>query len=281
MANQEPRLKTDIKRTQRQQTYSKLYFPELRSSIFAILSGQKDIYAELKVKHNDEIRLLHDEYFGTKQNDEIQHPIRLNFTEVGITLSLIKKPEGENDQPLELLYLRLTWQENEALLTIIAKALNQITLICTRKIFPLSSDPRFRGIYNIETNPLYEYYAIVYAMYSKLKLSETLPPCYIQILMAGEKITYNCLVEQIRYIVELPENIKAHFKGDIVKLHSYRTEQLDHEGQAYIREVSFMALFLIDFPGKRFTQKLQTQAGVRQVFENDRFINIESDATVV
>lgn len=279
--NQEPKLKTEIPRKANQQTYSELYFPELRSTIFSILTGKKEIYSELKVNVEDELLKLSDAYeqLLVKMSDHTS--IRFVFVENGIHLFGVKRAEKEADRLPDALYLRLDWNVDSILLTLIAKALNALILICTRKIPTLSSDTqRFKFVSNIETNPLYEYYAIIFAMYNKLNLGATLPRSYLQVLMSRKRVNYNSLVMAIKYVTTFPATVTDYFKGDIIKNQTYRYNRgTDSEGGQVIEEDTCVSLFLVDYTGQKFTQKLSFVVGQRQQFSNERFIEIDSDAT--
>lgn len=277
--NQEPKLRTEISRKPHQQTYNELYFPELRSSIFAILSGQKDIFAELKIPVNDELNKLSNGYQVVLSEAQEPISIKFDFTETGISLSGIRKFEKEEEPKPDLLYLKLTWDDDVVLLTLIARALHTLILICTRTIPNLSSDmQRFKLVSTIETNPLYEYYAVIFAMYIKLNMKNVLPKSHVQVLMSRKRVTYNSLVQALRYVITLPPVITDFFNGDIVKQHTYRLNRgTDKDGNQVVEDISYIALFLVDFTGQKFTQKLSFQVGPKQQFTSTRFIEMDSD----
>jgi len=277
--NQEPKLRTEIPRKSNQQTYNELYFPELRSSIFAILSGQKDIYAELKVTVNDELTALSNGYQAALTAAKEPISIKFDFTDDGISLSGIKKFEQNADRQPEILYLNLTWTNDTVLLTLIARALHALILVCTRTIPNLSSDmQRFKLVSTIETNPLYEYYAVIFAMYVKLNLRNTLPKSHVQVLMSRKRVNYNSLVQALRYVITLPPVVIDFFNGDIIQRHAYRLNRgIDADGNQVIEDISYIALFLVDFTGQKFTQKLSFQVGQKQQFTSNRFIELDSD----
>lgn len=279
--NQEPKLRTEILRNANQQTYSELYFPELRSTILSILTGKKEIYSELKVNVEDELLKLSTAYEELLVKMPNHTSVRLVFVEDGIALFGVKRTEKGTDRVPDALYLKLDWVIDSVLLTFIAQALNALILICTRKIPTLSSDiQRFKSISNIETNPLYEYYAIIFAMYKRLNLGATLPRSYLQVLMSRKRVNYNSLVMAIKYVTTFPATVIDYFKGDIIKNQTYRFNRgTDADGNQVIEEDTCVSLFLVDYTGQKFTQKLSFVVGQRQQFSNERFIEIDSDAT--
>lgn len=279
--NQEPKLRTEIQRNANQQTYSELYFPELRSTIFSILIGKKETYSELKVNVEDELLKLSAAYEELLVKMPNHTSVRFVFVEDGIALFGVKRTEKGTDRVPDALYLKLDWVTDSVLLTFIAQALNALILICTRKIPTLSSDiQRFKSISNIETNPLYEYYSIIFAMYKKLNLGATLPKSYLQVLMSRKRVNYNSLVMAIKYVTTFPATVTDYFKGDIIKNQTYRFNRgTDADGNQIIEEDTCISLFLVDYTGQKFTQKLSFIVGPKQQFSNERFIEIDSDAT--
>ncbi|UJG27954.1 VP10 [Bercke-Baary Melophagus reo-like virus] len=299
MTTQEAKLKNDIPRTEKYYNYSELYFPDLRSNIFSIFTGDKPFIEKILKTKYDIIMELNQDYQGVKEHEQLSNdvPIQVEFTDDGLSISIIIKEENGEEKNMKIRMVQfccLDWDKDVILLTILAKALNEIVLQCTRLIPKLINNRAvFKNINLIETNPVYEYMALVYAMYKMLHLTESLPGCYVQALMGRKRITYNMLCHTLKYNTKLPEQVKDWFSNtDIVKKQTYVTNRrqvltnqtvstlTNENDNLSTYEVTHWVLHLIDYTGQKFFQRLQFQYGPKRIYSDDRYVLIDADTEI-
>lgn len=301
MTTQEAKLKNDIPRKEEHAKYSELYFPDLRSTVFSIFTGDRNVI-ERFVQIPNEVKLeLDDDYKAVKEalNISSDVPIQVEFTDLGLAIKVIVKKENPEDGKTNVSiveFVCLDWESDFDVLNVLSKALNELVLQCTRSIPKLVNNrANFRNINLIETNPIYDYMVLVYSLYKKLKIDETLPGCYIQTLMARRKITYNMLCHTLKYSTKLPELVKKWFSDPtIVKKQDYvkkitdnenntkneQEEIQDNQNHTVEHQDNKWALHLIDYTGQKFSQRLEFQYSPKRVYINDRYVNLDGDSSI-
>lgn len=295
MTTQEAKMKNDIPRNERNNVYHELYYPNLRFDMFNLLSGNIDYANTIMKDVPTSYSMLTDAYAETKQDNELTTdiPIQFTFTDDGMNFSVIIKKELEDaDDKIvdiyECVYLSLKWTEDNELLTFIAKALSELVLQCTRGIPKLFLNRQnFRTVTLIESNPIYEQMAFVFAMHIKLKLQDSLPKCYIQCLMSRKRVTYNQLCHNLRFCTTMPETLKGWFENEklveeqVIRQFKPQEEQNNTETPvADEDQPKQWVLKMIDYSGQKFTQRLNLNVGPRRVFNNDRCIDFDADVSV-
>lgn len=302
MTTQEAKIKNDIPRKSQHTTYNELYFPDLRSTIFSLFTGDKDLVFKILKEQTECLQPLKLNYDAVIEAEGLPRntPIQIEFTDEGIELIMINKQYNEGEtrpQINEITFYVLSWDEDVEILTILARTMNEIMLQCTRLIPTLINQRQnFKTVSTIESNPIYEYMVFTYSMYKMLKLDDSLPGCYIQTLMARKRITYNMLCHTLKYSTNLPENVTNWFsKENIVKKQIYtiknkqfdkkqnKNKQNEEDEEHQVdepNEVNQWALHLIDYTGQKFSQRLQLQLAPKKIFENDRCIIINGDLSI-
>jgi hypothetical protein len=302
MTTQEAKIKNDIPRKSQHTTYNELYFPDLRSTIFSLFTGDKDLVFKILKEQTECLQNLKSQYDAVIEAEHLptNSPIQIEFTDNGIELLVIQKQyhDGESRPQINLItYLVLSWYDDVEVLTMLAKTMNEIMLQCTRLIPTLINQRKnFKTVSTIESNPIYEYMVFTYSMYKMLKMDDSLPGCYVQTLMARKRITYNMLCHTLKYSTNLPESVTNWFsKENIVKKQSYilmnkqsdkkyNLENQNKDDEEVQNEepnaISQWALHLIDYTGQKFSQRLQLQLAPKKIFENDRCIIIDGDLSI-
>lgn len=299
MTTQEAKLKHDIPRKQIHNYYSELYFPSLRSNIFSLMTGDQEIIETVLKRTYPNLESLNKNYIAAKNEQQLTTdvPLQLEFVDQGLSFELVVREQTNQDEVSHVTYFQyqiLNWQTDKDLLIILAKALNEMILQCTRRIPTLIRDSQnFRNISLIETNPVYEYMALVYSLYKSLNMVEALPACYIQTLMARKRVSYNMLCHTLKYSINLPESVKTWFdSNDIVREQIFKRKipsinaniapdnKIENELVYEFEESKQWALHLIDYAGLKFSQKLQFQFSRKRVYDNDRYVNIDGDKSV-
>lgn len=306
MTTQEAKIKTDIPRKEEHNKFSELYFPNLKSTLFSILSGDGNIIESIAKTITPGILEINENYHAFKEENKLTAdiPIQVEFRDDGFEINVVtfEQKAGVAKPKVNLIQIAcFDWQKDVETLTILAKCINETVLQCTRLIPKLINNrAQFKSINLIETNPVYDVMVLVFSMYKMLGIDESLPGCYIQALMARKRITYNMLCHTLKYSTDLPEPIKAWFKQDnIVRkpdvfipqkpvvLEPSKNENKDETSlQPEIQvqtppiQPQQWALHLIDYTGQKFTQKLSYQYSPRRTFDNDRFITIDGDLSI-
>ena len=306
MTTQEAKLKNDIPRKEEHNKFSELYFPNLKSTLFSILSGDGNTIETIAKKTTTVITEINENYHAFKDENGLTSdiPIQVEFTDDGFEINVVTfEPKPGSTKPkVNLTQIAcLDWHKDVETLTILAKCINETVLQCTRLIPKLINNRvQFKGINLIETNPVYDVMVLVFSMYKMLGMDESLPGCYVQALMARKRITYNMLCHTLKYSTDLPEPIKAWFKQDnivrkqdvftpqkpVIQEHLKPESKEDKPSQPEVQvEVlptppQQWALHLIDYTGQKFTQKLSYQYSPKRTFDNDRFITIDGDLSI-
>lgn len=284
MSNQEAKLRSNVQRKEHQQLYSELYFPNLRSTIFSILTGDEktcDLYIE---NASADLTLLKDKYTQhvQKSDPNTVSQVKIDFSADTLDFGTLDKIEPEEGQAYiqHKVYLRLNWTTSQNVITTLAKIFDVLNLECARKIPKLAADfQTFKNIYQIENNPIFDLMAFTFALFHKLQLTESLPRCYIQTLMGRRRTTYQSMCQAILYKTIMPNNVEEWFKGDIIKERTYNTRVSNNKEDDIITKT--WALELIDYVGQTFSHKLLLTAGPKALItDNARRIIIESDASV-
>uniref|UniRef100_W8AGQ1 Uncharacterized protein n=1 Tax=Ceratitis capitata TaxID=7213 RepID=W8AGQ1_CERCA len=300
MTTQEAKIKNDIQRKEEYNKYSELYFPELRSTVCSIFSGDILLIEKLTKSTCSKLTELRTAYDEVKRQEDIQSdvPIQVEFTDEGLSIAIVIREQQNNDQQYTIRIIQfivLDWTKDVEVLTILAKALNETVLQCTRIIPKLINNrANFRNINMIETNPIYEYMVLVYSMYKMLHIEESLPGCYVQTLMARKRITYNMLCHTLKYSTKLPEPVKNWFKDEnivrkLAYIPRYETpkttddqNQTENHAEPDVDEQqnNQWALHLIDYTGQKFIQRLSFQYAPKRVYTNDRYVDIDGDVNI-
>lgn len=283
MTTQEAKIKSNVPRKQHDLTTSELYFPNLRSSYHSILSGDFAVCNSHIPESGKTLELLPARYQkGLKYlHATTDLPIKAEFTVDGLELSVVRPvPDGGVRTPDdEVVFITLGWIADVAVLTQIAKLLDKINLDCARIIPTLAADfTNFRNIYQIEMNPIFDFMAFTYALFHKLKILDSVPKCYVQVLMCRRKTTYLSLVQAVKYRTTLPASVTSWFESDIVKEKPYSIK--NDEGKPF-ETINVWSLLLIDYAGKAFNHQLKLQVSPRNNnFEGLRNIVIATDEEV-
>lgn len=288
MTTQEAKIKSNILRKPQNQTATELYFPTIRATYHSIFSGDDDkcnflipdsgtTLVPLARKYKQATKVVSQDA-GLPVSDL---PIKVEFTEEGIDFGVVMislDDKGKKISDMKV-FTTLRWDTDVGMLTTIAKLCDTVNLECTR-IIPLLVDDfqNFKNIYQIETNPIFDFMAFTYALFHKLKLLDSIPKCYVQVLMGRRKTTYLALVQAVKFRTSLPTAVLEWFQKDIIKEKSYTTKS--EQGKPD-ETINVWSLLLIDYAGKIFNHQLKLQVGPRQLnFEGSRNITIDTDNDV-
>lgn len=283
MTTQEAKIRSNIPRKTHDQTTTELYFPHVRSTYHSIFSGNNDVCDQHIPKSGTVLVSQSDRYKkaikASKSDTDL--PIKVEFTATGIDFAVIKRGEDQEGNPTSdvMVFNSLNWIDDAELLTTIAKLCDKVNIDCVRTIPTLAADfQNFKSIYQIETNPIFDFMAFTYALFHKLKMIEAIPKCYVQVLMGRRKTTYMALVQAVKYKTILPDSVLEWFEKDIIKEKPYTFK---HDEDKTTETINVWSLLLIDYAGKAFNHQLKLQVGPKNAsFENSRIIPIVTDESV-
>jgi len=283
MTTQEAKIKSNIPRKTHDQTTTELYFPNLRSTYHAIFSGNAEICNSHIPNSGLSLIKLTQQYREALDaaKSTVDLPIKVEFTAQGVDFGVVIKKQDEAGNPITemMVYSATKWTSDQQTLTMVAKLCDKVNLDCVRLIPNLASDfQNFKNIYQIDTNPMFDFMAFTYALYDRLKLADSIAKCYVQVLMGRRKTTYLALVQAVKYKTVLPSSVTDWFNNDIVKEKTYTMK--GDEGKE-TKTTNVWSLLLIDYAGKAFNHQLKLQVGPKNVnFEGSTNIIIDTDATV-